>query len=270
MIIATASLDKTCLTSAEFGIIPERVSNMDKVSMKDGAITPNYLPSSYTGYTYQCDPSGKYKINCTVIFTAQPPAPTPEPEEDPNEAPSQQNASFGVKNLKARLYEYDAVEVTWKKNNNITSFKVYQKKGKGKYKLVDTVTGYSYRSNKNLADGVQYTYKVVPYKGYDAGKAQTVKIYTLKKVTGVKVKKSGTKVKVSWKNINGETGYQISMHVKKGKTQVSPTMVSKATAKSVKLKAKKGTTYYYKVRAYKIWNGKKICGPWSAPIKYKR
>ena len=39
---------------------------------------------------------------------------------------------------------------------------------------------------------------------------------------------------------------------------------------SGEIKAAKGKKYYIKVRSYKIVNGKKIKGPWSAPKAYTR
>ena len=83
-------------------------------------------------------------------------------------------------------------------------------------------------------------------------------------------RKSGAKVKVSWTNISGETGYQISKMTKKSATQKKPLTYKTTSGKYKKLSATKGKTYYYKVRAYKTVDGKKIYGPWSTAVKYKR
>ena len=173
---------------------------------------------------------------------------------------------------------YDDVKFTWKKSTGATGYMVYYKKSSAsKYTFLKSTTGTSV-TKKNLDDGVKYTFKVVPYykksgsstKYYKEDQYKTASVTTLKKVTGIKVSKSGTKVKVSWTNINGETGYQISKMTKKSATQKTPLTVKSATAKSKLVTATKGKTYYYKVRAYKIVDKKKVYGPWSIVKAYKR
>lgn len=172
----------------------------------------------------------------------------------------------------ASLYGYDDVKVSWSKVSGATAYKVYYKAGSGSYKLKTTTKSTSYKFN-NLSDGKKYYFKVVPctkvndsYYADDSYK--TGNIYTLKKISTPTIKKSGSKVKVSWKNISGESGYQISQSTSKSKTKIVATYKT-TSGKSKILKAKKGKTYYYKVRAFKTVNGKKIYGPWSSVKAYK-
>ena len=66
------------------------------------------------------------------------------------------------------------------------------------------------------------------------------------KVTAVKAKRVKSKVKLTWKKVKGADGYEIYRATsKKGKYQKG-TIVSYTDGK-----AKKGKTYYYKVRAVK-------------------
>ncbi|MBR4020589.1 MAG: hypothetical protein IKI99_04680, partial [Firmicutes bacterium] len=178
---------------------------------------------------------------------------------------------------KAVLYGYDDIKFSWSKVTGASGYLVSYKKGSGSWSKAVATTGTSYKK-ANLSDGVKYTFKVVPYykeengttKYYDANQYKTAYTYTLKKVTGVKVAKSGTKVKVSWSNISGETGYQISKMTSKKATQKKPLTYKTTTGKYKKLSATKGKTYYYKVRAYKEVSGEKIYGPWSTVKAYKR
>lgn len=183
--------------------------------------------------------------------------------------------AIGPKNpssVTAKLYGYDDVKVSWKKVSGASGYKVYYKKSTLSTWSSKTATGTAIKL-ANLSDGVKYNIKVVTYKNvndnkcYNAGKSTSV--YTLKKVAGVKATRSGSKVKVSWVNISGETGYQISKSTKKTGTNIVVTYKT-TSGKSKTISATKGKAYYYKVRAYKVVDGKKIYGPWSSVVKYKR
>jgi len=178
-----------------------------------------------------------------------------------------------TKSVKTTLYGYDDVKISWSKVSDVNGYKIYYKKsGDSEYSLLKTTTKTSYKK-KNLSDGVKYYFKVVTYKVSNGEQIEstgkTSEIYTLKKVTSVKAKKSGSQVKISWKNISGETGYQISKSTSKRKTGTITTYKT-TKGKSKTISASKGKTYYYKVRAYKTVDGKRIYGPWSSVVKYKR
>ncbi len=177
--------------------------------------------------------------------------------------------------LTTSLYGHDDVKVTWSKVTGATGYAVYYKRSTSKtYTLLGRTTGTSMKK-ANLTDGVKYTFKVHPYvkdgtgTRYQDTSYKYTTIYTLKKVSGVKAVRSGTKVKVSWSNISGESGYQISRSTKKTGTNIVKTY-STTSGKYYKVSATKGKTYYYKVRAYKTVSGKRIYAPWSTVVKYRR
>lgn len=170
---------------------------------------------------------------------------------------------------------YDDVKFTWSKVNGASGYHVYYKKASAKTytKLTSTKNLYAYK--KNLADGVKYNFKVVPYVTVDGVNYTTTtgykvaNVYTLKRISTPKVTRSGSKVKVSWTNIPGESGYQISKATKKTATKIVTTY--KTTKGNYKtLSATKGKTYYYKVRAYTVVGSTKIYGPWSYVKAFKR
>ena len=179
-----------------------------------------------------------------------------------------------VKTVTTKLYGYDDVQISWSKSSNANYYQVYYKKaGAKKYTYLGMTAKTSYKK-ADLADGVKYTFCVKPVyirnkKIIAQGVGKTSSIYTLKKVSIPKVKKvSSSKVKVSWSNINGETGYQISKTTSKAKTSIVATYKT-TSGKTKNISAKKGKTYYYRVRAYRSVNGKKIPGPWSNAVAYK-
>lgn len=179
------------------------------------------------------------------------------------------------KSAKAQLSGgYDDVKFTWEKVKDASGYHVYFKKASAKnYTSLGRTTKLSY-TKKNLADGVKYIFKVVPYYKKDGvrvyGKyAKTANVYTLKKLNAPTLSKvNSKKVKVRWTNIQGESGYQISRSLKKTQTNIVSTYAT-TSGKTKTLKAVKNKTYYYKVRAYKTVNGKKIFGPWSNVKAYK-
>lgn len=199
---------------------------------------------------------GKYSGKKELYFTIVPPA---------------------VKSQKAELYSYNVVKLSWKKATGATGYYIYSKKSAAKsYSLLGYVTGTTCKTTK-LATGTKYDYMIVPYykpagsntKYYHISTGKTASITTLKKLSAPSVKKSGTKVKVSWTNIGGETGYQISQATSKNATNIVTTYKT-TTGKSKTISAQKGKTLYYKVRAYKQVGLTKIYGPWSAVKVFKR
>ncbi len=171
------------------------------------------------------------------------------------------------------LYGYDDVKISWSKSIGANYYYVYYKRStRDKFEYLGMTTK-TYYQKANLADGVKYEFQIVPtyinnMREAIKGVGKTSSIYTLKKVSKPTVKRSSSKVKISWKNINGESGYQISKATSKSKTKIVSTYET-TSGKTKKISAKKGKKYYYKVRAYKTVNGKKIYGPWSSVVAYK-
>lgn len=175
--------------------------------------------------------------------------------------------------VNAELYGYDDIVLSWSKVDGASGYAVYYKKAAAKdYSYLGTTKSRTYKK-ADLSDGLKYSFRIIPYKTINNvkcyGASRSATVYTLKKIQSVKVTRySSSKVKISWGNINGESGYQISKSTSKNGTYIAGTYKT-TTGNSKVISASKGKNYYYKVRAYKTSGNKKIYGPWSEAVAYR-
>lgn len=78
---------------------------------------------------------------------------------------------------------------------------------------------------------------------------------------------SGGKIKISWKKVSDASGYEI--YCKTGKNGKYKKVASTAKLSFTQTKRKKGTTYYYKVRAYRKVSSKPVKSVYGAFSKVK-
>lgn len=183
------------------------------------------------------------------------------------------------KTVTAKLVGHDDILVSWSKVSGAKAYRIYYKKStSSSYAYLGTRTTSTSITKTGLTDGAKYYFKVYACDKLDAdgenyyGKGyyrSANSIYTLKKLNTPTVSKSSSNyVKVRWNNIYGESGYQISRSTSKTGTYIVSTY-STTSGTSKTIKATKGKTYYYKVRAYKTVDGKKVYAPWSSVRSYK-
>lgn len=179
-----------------------------------------------------------------------------------------------INNINAKLSAYNSIKVSWDRVPNASGYKVLYKKSTSNlwsYKYVNS----TYTILSNLCIGTKYQVKVIPYatangeKKYNTETSIIKSVYTLKKLnTPIVSKHSNNYVRVQWNNIIGESGYEIARSKSKTKNFV---VVIRADYRysSAAVRTTKGYTYYYKARAYKTVDGKKVYGPWSNLRSYK-
>ena len=146
-----------------------------------------------------------------------------------------------------------------------------------------TITGTIYRNGKFFRD-VKKSYKVegntpspTPVEGNTPSPAPvnkptkpakvTVKTTKLKSAKNAK----GKKIVVKWKKNTAGNGYQIQYSTSKKFAKGNKTKTiskNKTTSYTIK-KLKKKKTYFIRIRAYKIADGKKVYGKWSSVKKVK-
>ena len=177
-----------------------------------------------------------------------------------------------VTNLKSSKKTYNSITLSWDKIDNVTGYKVYRYDVKTEsYKLIKTISDASTTSytNSKLTSATKYLYKVRSYKivnnkthngDYSSSLAATTKPLTpTVKLTSPSTKK----IKLTWTNISSRTtGYDIYMATSKNGTYKNIGSTSKKSFTKGSLK--KGKTYYFKVRAYRTIDGKKVYSSYSS------
>ncbi len=130
----------------------------------------------------------------------------------------------------------------------------------------DYSDGYSVSEYRSLFN--QYYNKVYPkaqIESYNkAKKNASSALKTLKNAAKPRkpaARRTGKKIKVSWKKVKGVSGYQISVSPSKGKVKIAASAGAKATKKTVKIR--KARKQYVRIRSYVKVNGKKIYSSWS-------
>lgn len=180
-----------------------------------------------------------------------------------------------VKSLKAKVASYNSVKLTWAKATGVSGYKVYRAMSKsGKYTRVVRTTSTSY-TNKSLTTGSTYYYKVRAYMIYNGQEimGNYSSVASAKPVlakTSVKLTAGKKKITVKWGRVSGATGYKIYRSTKKNsRYKCVKTVIKGSTTSFVNKSLKKGTKYYYKVRAYRK-SGSRYTYSGYSPVRYDR
>ena len=175
----------------------------------------------------------------------------------------------------AKAIAYNKIKITWKKQSGVSGYKIYRaQKASESYRAVATVSSgkYTYTDTK-IITGKTYYYKVRAFVKTGAklsGKSDSKVVHaktTLEKTTITNISGKNKKVNLKWKKVKGASGYQIYRADRRNgkyrcvKTQKTTKLISKTQ--------KAGKTCYYKVRAYRNVNKKKVYSSFSKVRKVK-
>ena len=218
----------------------------------------------------------------TPIPTPEPtdtPVPTPEPTDTPIPTPEPTNTPTPVQTLgkttvsKVSSTGYNKLKISWSAAEHADGYAVYRAaSAKGSYKLMKTIgsgTTLSYIDG-NLITGKIYYYKIRPFQMIDGTrKYGTYSSYKSGKpvpaVPSLTVKAGNQQVALKWKKVAGASGYQVyRANSKSGKYTLAATIKKGSSVSYTNKNLKAGKTYYYKVRAYRTVNNKKVYGSYSA------
>lgn len=135
--------------------------------------------------------------------------------------------------------------------------KVYQGSSEAKAKLM----GYS-SGDIWIGEGYYKYTSILPEGSTPSGKAEELTVAKAA-ITSVKSSKAGY-AKLKWKKVSGANGYEIYYSAEKNGTYKKLKTITKAkTITYTKKKLASGKTYYFKLRAYKTVDGKKVYGKYS-------
>lgn len=162
----------------------------------------------------------------------------------------------------------NSIKLSWNKSQGATGYRIYRfDESKNTYVKVKDVTSLSY-TVRELKSGTKYKFAVKAYTKTSDKKTVWAEAYksittaTKPAKTKLSVRSENGKAHLSWKNISGESGYQIYYSTKKDgsfklleTTDANEVRFSKALTE--------GKTYYFKVRAYKRADNKTLYASFS-------
>ena len=167
------------------------------------------------------------------------------------------------------LYGMDDIKISWAKVTGADKYVVYYKNSQMKsYKKLITTDKTSY-DFPDLEDGIKYSFKVTSYRNDIRGRTRIKSVYTLKKMSKPAITKSGTSINITWDQVSGADGYEISRSADRYETDIKYDFpASSVCSKTVSVR--KNVTYYYKIRAYKQYGDKRVYGTWSTVRSFMR
>ena len=170
-----------------------------------------------------------------------------------------------------------SIKIAWKPVSKVTGYQIYRSttNKKGSYKLVKTVSSkYKEYTNTGLKTGTTYYWKVRAYRSASGervysnlSKAISRKA-TLLSPSNLRTEKVSSRiVRIRWNKVEGASGYMLyrSAPNKNGSFKRINTVNSKYSSLQDK-SLKKGKRYYWKMKAYKIVNGKRVYSGYSKTI----
>lgn len=192
------------------------------------------------------------------------PTPTVTATAAPTQKPVQQIKLATPKLGKVVSAGYNALKLNWSKVNGADGYRVYVKVN-GQWKALGNTKSTTY-VHKKLETGKSYTYTVKAYKNTKSGTVWS--FYDKKGITGKaalsapslrKAKRtSAKKATLSWKKVNGASGYVVYRKTNNGRWQIVKKITKGNITSFTDKKLSKGKKYTYTVRAYRTVGKKNI------------
>lgn len=177
--------------------------------------------------------------------------------------------------LKVDSQTTSTVKLSWTKHEGVTGYEIYSYNySNKKWECIDKTSKNSY-TIKKLSASTTYKYKVRAYvtidkKQYYGSYTSNLKTATKPKTTKVKATAGDKKITIKWNKVSGVTGYQVYMATSKnGKYTKIKTIKNNKTFNYTKSGLNANKKYYFKVRAYKQVDDKKVCSSYTEIVSAK-
>lgn len=178
------------------------------------------------------------------------------------------------KKVKVSVKAYDQTSITlkWNKAEGANGYAIYMATSKnGKYSKIKTIKGntLNYKKSK-LKTANTYYFKIRAYVEIDGSKkygeySEILVTSTKTKTPSFKIYNGDKKATLKWNKISGASGYEIYMSTSKNGNYSKVKTINKGNIlKYTKTKLKADKKYYFKIRAYRIVNGKKVYSSYSS------
>jgi len=217
---------------------------------------------------------GQLKATFSSAVTPTPtkkPTPTKRPTKAPTATPTAVPTPGKPMNLQTKLLSSTKVNVSWNAVSGATGYEVFRSTSKdGTYSKTGAVTATN-RDCPGLTAWTTYYFKVRAYTSVGGKKlygdfSNAVSVMPIgnapRSVQAQVV--SATKIKLTWMEQPGATGYEVYRSTSKDGTYTKLGAVTSPERECPGLTT--GTRYYFKVRAYKEVNGETIYTEFSSPV----
>ena len=162
--------------------------------------------------------------------------------------------------------------ISWNKVSGASGYRIYRKTETQNFQLIKEVkSSVSSYKDSDIQGITSYTYAVRAYRNVNGEKVRSGYISSdkilsypaLQKISGIKRTTKG--LKLCWKTQKNADCYYIYRKTRNSSWKKIKTISSGKTSSYEDRTARKGTTYYYAVRAgVKVFTGKVLCGGYAA------
>ncbi len=181
-----------------------------------------------------------------------------------------------VNGLEVASVSSKGIKLTWEPVENAIGYEVYRRTEDTEFELLDTIessAGETYSDAKTSANKKYlYCVRAVFVEERYSEYSRTVSSYAAitKKTTVSASTTTLDSVKIKWKALDMGEGYEVWKYDSAKKTYVKKkTLTGKSSITYTDSGLKAGTSYTYKVRAYRTEGASKIYSPYSSKIKIK-